>query len=270
MPTPNSTGTAPHHRDRSFRLSTTYDGTVNGEFTLDPIGGPTVREALRRIERYLYRADRGDGVTRKMSERMAAALVEMAIRSQTVPKKGRRPEPLLCILAGEATLEHLCELATGTVITPADGAAPRPHQVQTFIFDGADRVVAASPTRTFRGMLRRAIQVRDRHCQHPAGCDAPIVDCDVDHRLADAEGGGTAEANGELQCAAHNRHSDLHGRRPADVIDAAANAATSNSSPANASTTYRRTSTTRRSVTRFTRSSHDGTWGRRGSLRSDA
>ncbi len=148
--------------------------------------------------------------------------MEMAVRSQTVPTNGRRPEPLLCILAGEATIEQLCELATGTVIAPQ---LVVPHlsaaQVQTFIFDGADRVVAASPTRTFRGMLRRAIQVRDRHCQHPAGCDTPIVDCDIDHRLAHNEGGRTAEANGELQCAAHNRHSDLHHRCPADVIDAA-------------------------------------------------
>ena len=55
--------------------------------------------------------------------------------------------------------------------------------MQTFIFDGADRVIAASPTRTFRGMLRRAIQVRDRHCQHPSGCDEPITHCDVNHRM---------------------------------------------------------------------------------------
>ena len=89
-----------------------------GEFTLDPIAGATVGEALRRIERDLYRADQRDGVTRTMSERLAAALVEMAVRSQTVPGKGRRPEPLVCILAGEATVEHLCELSTGTVIAP--------------------------------------------------------------------------------------------------------------------------------------------------------
>ena len=72
----------------SLRLSTTFDGTVSGEFTLDPIGGATVSEALRRIERDLYRADQRDGVTRTMGERMAAALVEMAVRCQTVPPTG--------------------------------------------------------------------------------------------------------------------------------------------------------------------------------------
>ena len=153
---------------------------------------------------------------------MAAALVEMAVRSNTVPAGGRRPEPLICILAGEATIEQLCELASGVVIHPG---LIVPHlarsQVQTFIFDGADRVIAASKQRTFRGMLRRAIQVRDRHCQHPSGCDEPITHCDVDHRIAYTDGGVTAEGNGHLECEPHNRKSDLHGRQPADAIEAA-------------------------------------------------
>ena len=64
---------------------------------------------------------------------------------------------MICILAGEATVERVCELASGVVIHPG---LIVPHldrsQVQTFIFDGADKVIAASPQRTFRGMLRRA------------------------------------------------------------------------------------------------------------------
>ena len=153
---------------------------------------------------------------------MAAALVEMAVRATSAPKNGRRPEPLVCILAGEATIEHLCELSTGLVLAP-DLVVPHlgRSQVQTFIFDGADRVIAASPTRTFRGMLRRAIQVRDRHCQHPSGCDEPITHCDVNHRIPYAEGGITDEAGGDLECESHNRHSDLHDRRPAYLIDEA-------------------------------------------------
>ena len=187
----------PPPKPGSLRINTGFDGTVTGDFTLDPIAGATVTEALRRIERDLYRQDQRDGVIRTTSERMAAALVEMAVRASTVPAGGRRPEPLICILAGEATVEQLCELATGVVIHPG---LIVPHldrsQVQTFIFDGADKVIAASKQRTFRGMLRRAIQVRDRHCQHPSGCDEPITHCDVDHRTAYTDGGITAEANG--------------------------------------------------------------------------
>ncbi len=213
---------SPPPKRSGLRLHTGFDGTVNGDFELDPIDGATVAEALRRIERELYRQDQRDGVTRSRGERMAAALVELAVRAHAAPADGRRPEPLLCILAGEATVEDLCELATGVVIHPS---LIVPHlgrsQVQTFIFDGAHRVIAASPQRTFRGMLRRAIQVRDRHCQHPSGCDAPITYCDVDHRVPHNDGGITTEANGELECEPHNRKSDLHGRQPADVIAAA-------------------------------------------------
>jgi hypothetical protein len=206
----------------TLRLRRGLDGIVWGDFELDPIGGATLEEALRRIERELYRQDQRDGVVRTTSARMAAALVELAVRANTAPRNGLRPEPLVCLLAGEATVEHLCELATGTVIDPSL-IVPRLHrcQVQTFILDGADHVIAASSQRTFRGMLRRAIQVRDRHCQHLSGCDEPITHCDVDHRVPHHRGGATAEANGELQCETHNRTSDLHARRPADVIAAA-------------------------------------------------
>jgi hypothetical protein len=212
----------PPAKPGTLRLHTWSDGSVTGDFNLDPIGGATVVEALRRIERDLYRQDQRHRVIRTKTERMAAALVEMAIRASTVSAGGRRPEPLVCVLAGEAAIEHVCELAAGTVIQPG---LIVPHlarsQVQTFIFDGADHVIAASKQRTFRGMLRRAIQVRDRHCQHPSGCDAPITQCDVDHRVQHHEGGVTAEANGHLECEPHNRKSDLHGRQPADAIQAA-------------------------------------------------
>ena len=212
----------PPPKPSTLRLSAGLDGTVNGDFTLDPTDGATVTEALRRIERDLFREDQRAGTVRTTTERMAAALVEMAVRATTAPAHGRRPEPLLCILAGEATIEHLCELATGTVIHPG---LVVPHlqgcQVQTFIFDGADHIIAASPQRTFQGMLRRTIQVRDRHCQHPSGCDAPITHCDVDHRVPHHQGGATAEANGNLECEPHNRKSDLHHRQPADAIEAA-------------------------------------------------
>jgi hypothetical protein len=212
----------PPSRENSLRVRTGSDGAVAGEFELDPIGGATVSEALRRIERDLYEQDRRDGVMRSRSERLAAALVEMAMRAYTAPGDGRRSEPLLVILAGEASVEQLCELATGLVITPHLIVPHLDHcQVQTFIFDGADRVIAASRQRTFRGMLRRAVQVRDRHCQHASGCDEPITRCDANHRVAHNEGGVTAEANGELECEPHNRKADLHNRRPVEVIAAA-------------------------------------------------
>lgn len=172
------------------RVATSFQGAVSGEFLLDPIGGATVRAGLQRIERELYLQDRRDGVERSTAERLAAALVEMALRAHAAPAHGQRPEPLVLILAGEASVERVCELADGTVIDPH---LVVPHlaraDVQTIVFDGAGRPVTGSRQRTFRGMLRRAIQVRDRTCQHPSGCDAPIAECDVDHIVPRAQGG---------------------------------------------------------------------------------
>ena len=54
-------------------------------------------------------------------------------------------------------------------------------------------------------MLRRAIQVRDRHCQHPSGCDEPINRCDVNHRIPHSHHGPTVLWNGDLECHYHNR-----------------------------------------------------------------
>ena len=41
--------------------------------------------------------------------------------------------------------------------------------------------------RFFRGALRRAIEVRDRRCTHPSGCDVPAERCDIDHIVPLAE-----------------------------------------------------------------------------------
>ena len=142
----------------SLRISTTFDGTVTGDFTLDPIGGATVTEALRRIERDLYRADQRDGVVRTMSERMAAALVEMAIRSQTAPRTGGGRSRWCASSPVKRPSSTCASCPRGWSSPPTCCPPPRAQP-------GADvhprrrrRVLAASPTRTFRGMLRRAIQ----------------------------------------------------------------------------------------------------------------
>ena len=135
----------------------------------------------------------------------------MAQRSATSPADGRRPKPLFTVLLGDHSFAQLCELANGTVITPRDlvpwlGAA----ELETVLFDGPSTVIAVSHRRSFTGALRRAVEVRDRHCQHPAGCDQPADRCDIDHIVPYAEGGTTSQFNGRPECATHNRHQDKH------------------------------------------------------------
>ena len=66
-------------------------------------------------------------------------------------------------------------------------------------------VIAASTARSFTGRLRRAIEVRDRHCQHPSGCDVPVERCDVDPIVPDSLGGKTTQFIGRLACRPHHR-----------------------------------------------------------------
>ncbi|MFV0309114.1 MAG: DUF222 domain-containing protein [Desertimonas sp.] len=202
------------------RTAVSFQGSVSGEFLLDSIGGATFTACLERIERELYRQDQRDGVERTTTQRMAAAMVEMAVRAAAAPPDARRPEPLVMVLAGEASVEDICEMANGVVIdphlvVPFLGRA----DIQTIIFDGAGQPISTSPQRTFRGALRRAIQVRDRHCQHPSGCDAPISECDIDHIIPDAAGGLTELTNGRLECEPHNRRADLHDKAPPSLLD---------------------------------------------------
>jgi len=192
--------------ERSFvRTSPMLDGMVRLDAELDPIAGATVTAVLDRIERELHLTDQAAGVTRTIPMRRAAALVEMACRA-TTEKPGRRPRPLFSVVIGDEPFHQLCELADGTVITPGHLLTHlATADIETFLFDG-QTVIASSPRRTFTGRLRRAIEVRDRRCQHPAGCDEPAPRCDVDHIVPASHGGPTSQTNGRLGCPPHNRH----------------------------------------------------------------
>ena len=177
---------------------------ING--ALDPLGGEIVKTELDRICEQLRIQDQRDGVTRTATQRRADALVEMAVRSATAPADGLRPRPLLTITIGIDPFNHLCQTAAGTVIAPgvlipylADA------DIERIVYDPPKRRLEASYRRSFVGAIRRIIEVRDDHCQHPSGCDEPASRCDVDHILPRSHGGITCLCNGQLLCAHHNR-----------------------------------------------------------------
>ena len=107
----------------SWHASSTLDGTVVVNGTLDPISGAIYTDELDRLTELLRLADERDGVVRTAAQRRAAAQVEMAIRSASMPPGAQRPRPLFIALIGDDTVAHLCQLANGRVITPA---RPRP------------------------------------------------------------------------------------------------------------------------------------------------
>ena len=117
-----------------------------------------------------------------------------------------RPRPLVTVVLGDATFRWLCELSDGTVIAPGELVPYLSDlDINTMLFDGPFHAVAGSTTRTFTGLLRRAIEVRDRRCQHPASDGDPVNKCDVDHIIPKIRGGLTCQCNARLMESGRNR-----------------------------------------------------------------
>ncbi|MEA3019895.1 MAG: hypothetical protein QOI47_1419, partial [Actinomycetota bacterium] len=147
---------AQHLRERrSLDLSKTFRETWVGDFTLDPISGAVVANALHHIERELFEADWADAkqrlgreplateLARTARQRRADALTEMARRAMTAPADGRRPEPLFSVLVGYETFAgRICQLADGTVITPGSLVDWLDQAwIERIIFDSPSRVL---------------------------------------------------------------------------------------------------------------------------------
>jgi hypothetical protein len=114
-------------------------------------------------------------------------------------------------LIGDGTLTTLCELSSGHITnTPTLARYADTALLESVLFDGPRTVISVSHKRTFTGALRRAIEVRDRHCQHPSGCDVPAERCDIDHIVPWPDSRRTDQGNGRLECPTHNRHPDRH------------------------------------------------------------
>ena len=73
-------------------------------------------------------------------------------------------------------------------------------------FTGASLVLDVGSTDDIPGHLRRAVILRDKHCQWPGGCDQPASRCEPHHHQPRAHGGPTALWNLDLYCLAHHHH----------------------------------------------------------------
>lgn len=219
---------------RRLHLSKGLDGEWFLDGKLDPVGGTQVAKALRRIEKELFeddwaeaRAEHGDDtrmehLKRTAAQRRADALTELASRAMAAPAGSRLPSPLFVVHVGYETFHgRLCELADGTVIPPGQlfplmsGA-----ELERVVFDAPNRIIELSQrTRFFTGGLRQVIEIRDRHCQHPSGCDVPADECDVDHIKEYSKGGLTQQSNGRSYCDTHNWWEHNHGDHTSATID---------------------------------------------------
>jgi hypothetical protein len=204
-----------------YAARTADDGSLHLQGRLTAVHGEIVANELDRLARQIRLEDRAAKVSRTPAQRRAEALARMAARSAAADGPALRP--LFEVIVGDETARRLCELASGAVVRARDLVPYIDTAVmQSFLFDGPHTIVSMSKRRTFTGALRRAIQVRDRHCQHPSGCPVPGVHCDIDHRTPAARGGPTSQFNGEAKCSPHNRDARLHDDpepRPEQHID---------------------------------------------------
>ncbi|CAN5396650.1 hypothetical protein BH23ACT3_BH23ACT3_07320 [soil metagenome] len=204
---------------RGLTAAGTIDGLVHLNGLLDAVGGHELLAELRRVETMLYNDDRATGRVRTTSQRRADALVEMARRSAALDTAetaaGKPARIVLSVVLGLNTFEHLCELADGTPMAPGD-LVPHLHRtdIERIVFDTPDRVMSISRRRAFPAAIRRAVELRDRRCTHPSGCDDLAEWCDIDHVEEHSRGGVTSEGNARLQCRTHNRDETLHNRAP--------------------------------------------------------
>jgi len=213
------------HAARRAHLSKTMGGIRVLDAAFDPVGGAAFERVFRSIETDLFEADWAaaraqygpdvtvDRLVRSPAQRRHDTLVEMARRAGVAPRDGKAPRPLVTVVIDYPSLlmGRICELGDGTVITPGQvHGLLSDADIERVVFGPRSRIIdVGRRTRLFKGALRRAIQVRDRHCTHP-GCDTPAEDCDIDHTRPHAHGGDTTQDNGNAGCPRHN-HNRQHG-----------------------------------------------------------
>lgn len=207
---------------RRFHHTKSLEGTWRSEGFWDRLTGAEIDEAVEAEAKSLFerewaeakallgRTPTVDDLERTPVQRRADALANLVRRGAGA--SGAGPRPLLNIVVGlEMLTGPVAELLDGTVLSA--GAVARvvlDSHIRRVVFDGPDRVLSISrKTRFFSGLLRDAIEIRDRECRDPL-CDAPAPYCEVDHVVPYPEG-ETSEANGELRCGHHNREK---GRQP--------------------------------------------------------
>jgi hypothetical protein len=215
------------HARRHLHVSQTFDGVFALDGILDPVGGTVFTTALRRIENELFEADWADAkavhgddtrpehLQRTPAQRRADALVIMAERAMAMPPGSRLPAPLITVHVGYETFAGpLCELSSGTVITPGQviPLLDRAY-IERAVFEGPNRIIELGErTRFFRGGLRRCVEIIHRRCVHP-GCDVSAEECDIDHEIEFNDGGLTTQENGKPRCKPDHRHKSRTGNK---------------------------------------------------------
>ena len=188
---------------RHLYLSELMDGMYAVDGLLDPEGGALLREALDALAGPPERGDERTG-----SQRRADSLVEMAQRHLDrgdLPQRGCQ-RPHLMVISQLDTLKSEPGAPAAELVSsqPVPGELARRIACDcsmTRIELGPDSEIlnVGRATRVIPAPMRRALILRDRHCQFP-GCDRPARWSDGHHLRHWVDGGPTILVNLALLC----------------------------------------------------------------------
>ena len=188
---------------RHLYLSELMDGMYAVDGLLDPEGGAVLRDALDALT---GPPDRGD--ERTGSQRRADSLVEMAHRHLDrgdLPQRGCQ-RPHLMVISQLDTLKAEPGAPAAELVSrqPVPGELARRIACDcsmTRVELGLDSEILSvgRATRVIPAPMRRALILRDRHCQFP-GCDRPARWSDGHHLRHWTDGGPTVLVNLALLC----------------------------------------------------------------------
>lgn len=214
------------------------DGTVTGNFTLDPIAGHAFITALEHYAQTLFRRDAEAKNQRTAAQRRADALVHLVSRGSKA--NGGTPVPLIHLIVGAAIInaglnqlddpgpnpgsgprstpsppvvpdhddpERRSELIDGTPIHPHFAlAALATAHLRRLVMGAESEVLDLGRTvRTFPARLKQLLLIQSRgRCQHP-GCNSPHAWLQADHLIPWSREGPTSLANGQTLCDPHNK-----------------------------------------------------------------
>ena len=201
------------HDRRYLRYHLDDDGSVVGQFRLDPEEGARLVTALdAELERSAERPDEDPATCTAdfpMAARRADALVEVVERSlgtESGAGGGDRHQVVLHVDASAFIddADGRCELDDGPAIAPetARRLACDASVVTMIDAPGGTPLDVGRKTRRIPARLRRAVLARDGICTFP-GCDRPITE--IHHRVHWANGGRTDLANLDGTCKYHHR-----------------------------------------------------------------
>ncbi|SDE56434.1 protein of unknown function [Blastococcus fimeti] len=202
---------------RSLRFTTHTDGSLAFHGTLDAVCGEKFQAAIESI----LQASRPAGDTRTRAQQAGDALVQLcdnALASGSLPiLRGHKPhigvlidhEDLMDTTSAAGVGAGAGRTGFGGIISAAKARwlACDGNVTRIVIGPEGQPLDFGQTRRLFPPHLRRAIEVRDRHCVF-AGCDAPSYWCDVHHVVHWIDGGDTCLDNGALLCERH--HTKVH------------------------------------------------------------